>query len=54
MVLLQRPAFAAAGCSSTGMSPFFTHSLYPLQFLLFMCVFGGVGGAEDRVAALAL
>jgi len=46
MVLLLGPASAAAGCSSTGMSPFFTPSLYPLQFLLFNGVLQALEGLE--------
>jgi len=47
MVLLLGPASAAAGCSSTGMSPFFTPSLCPLQFLLFKCVLQALEGLRN-------
>jgi len=47
MVLLLGPASAAAGCFSTGMSLFFTPSLYLPQFLLFKCILQALEGLEE-------
>jgi hypothetical protein len=56
MVLLLGPAFSAAGCSSTEISPFFTPSIPAAVPALQVCLagIGGFAGAEGRVAVLVL